>query len=203
LSTSSAEDPAANGTIRAILEAGALCLARLGQDKTSIQEIADAAGLNRTTVYRYFSDRNQLFTAINDYERDRQRTEVASRIRADASLEDALATVAEVLAEVAAAFNIPEHLRRHDRGLAQYYGLYGRDRHEWISSLVRPYIARAHQAGELAPGLAEGEAVEWAALVLMVVETLPGSVSLDLRDPRAVGRAFARRICQGIGRPRS
>jgi AcrR family transcriptional regulator len=203
LSTSSAEDPAANGTIRAILEAGALCLARLGQDKTSIQEIADAAGLNRTTVYRYFSDRSHLFNAINDYERARQRAELASRIRPDASLEDALATIAEVLAEAAAAFNIPEHLRRHDRGLAQYYGLYGRDRHEWISSLVRPYIASGALAGELAPGVAEGEAVEWAALVLMVIETLPGSVSLDLRDPPALGRAFARRICHGIGRPLS
>ena len=207
LSTKSADgpvaDPAVNGTIRAILEAGSLCLARLGQDRTSMQVIADAAGLNRTTVYRYFGDRNQLFNAITDYERGRQRAELSQRIPDDASLEDALATIAEVLASAAAAFNIPEHLRRRDRGLAQYYGLSSHNRHEWISDLVRPYIARARQAGELVPGLAEGEAVEWAALVLMLIETLPGSLSLDITDPRAVGRAFAQRICQGIGRPRS
>ena len=207
LSTSPADqaeiDPAANGTIRAILEAGVLCLARFGQDRTSMQVIAHAAGVNRTTLYRYFSDRNQLFNAISAYVRDKQRADVAERIHDDASLEDALATVAEVLASVAADFHIPEHLRRHDRGLAQYYGLYGRDRHEWISSLVGPPIARAAQAGELAEGLTEAEAVEWAALVLMLIETLPGSVSLDIRDPGAVGRVFARRICRGIGRPRS
>jgi AcrR family transcriptional regulator len=191
-------DPAASGTIRTILEAGALCLARLGQDKTSIQVIADAARLNRTTVYRYFSDRAQLFNAINDYERRKQRAALAERIGDGASLEDALATVAEVLAATALAFNVPEHLRRRDRGLAQYYGLYSRDRHEWISDLIRPYIARARQAGELAPSLSEGQAVEWAALVLMVIETLPGSASLDITDPRAVGRTFAARICQGI-----
>jgi AcrR family transcriptional regulator len=179
-------DYAASGTIRTILEAGARCLARLGQDKTSIQVIADAAGLNRTTVYRYFSDRSQLFNAINDYERAKQRAVLSERIPDQASLQDALATIAEVLASSALAFNIPEHLRRRDHGLAQYYGLYGHDRHEWISTLIRPYIARAHQA------------VEWAALVLMVIETLPGSGSLDLRDPRAVGRTFAARICQGI-----
>lgn len=196
-------DPPANATIRAILEAGALCLARLGQDRTSIQVIADAAGLNRTTIYRYFGDRNRLFTAIADYLRGRQRAEVAGRIPGEAGLEDALAAIGEVLASTALAFNVPEHLRRHDHGLAQYYGSQGPDRHEWISSLVRPHVARARQAGELAPGLTDEEAVEWAALVLMIIETMPGSLGLDIREPQAVGRTFARRICQGIGRPRS
>jgi hypothetical protein len=61
----------------------------------------------------------------------------------------------------------------------------------------------AQQSGELAPDLTPDEAVEWAALVLMLmlIETLPGSVSLDITDSRAVGRTFARRICGGIGRP--
>lgn len=191
-------DPPANGTIRTILEAGARCLARLGQDRTSIQVIADAAGLNRTTIYRYFGDRNRLFNAIADYERSRQRAAVAGRIPDDAGLEDALAAIAEVLAAAALAFNVPGHLRGHDRGLAQYYGWQGHDRHDWVSSLVRPHVARARQAGELAPGLTEDEAVEWAALVLMIIETLPGSLGLDIREPQAVGRTFARRICQGI-----
>ena len=193
-------DPATNETIRAILQAGALCLARLGQDKTSIQVIADAAGLNRTTVYRYFGDRNQLLNAITEYERDKQQAEIRARIASDASLEDALATIGEVLASTALAFRVPEHLRRHDRGLALYYGLFSYDRHGWIATLVRPYITIAQQSGGLAPDLTPDEAVEWAALVLMLVETLPGSVSLDVTDPRAVGRTFARRICAGIGR---
>ena len=200
MSTKSADGPATNETIRAILEAGALCLARLGQDKTSIQVIADAAGLNRTTVYRYFSDRNQLLNAITEYERDKQQAEIRARIASDAALEDALATIGEVLASTALAFRVPEHLRRHDRGLALYYGLFSYDRHGWIASLVRPYIASAQQAGGLAPDLTADEAVEWAALVLMLIETLPGSVSLDVTDPRAVGRTFARRICAGLGR---
>lgn len=192
-------DPATNETIRTILEAGALCLARLGQDKTSIQVIADAAGLNRTTVYRYFGGRNQLLNAITEYERDKQRTRIRERIPRDASLEDALATIGEVLASTALAFRVPEHLRRHDRGLALYYGLFSYDRHGWISTLARPYIASAQQSGGLAPDLTEDQAVEWAALVLMLIETLPGSVSLDITDPHAVGRTFARRICAGIG----
>jgi AcrR family transcriptional regulator len=194
-------DPAANGTIQAILEAGALCLARYGQDRTSIQVIAEAAGLNRTTIYRYFGDRNHLFKQISEHERVKRRAELAERIPDDASLEDALATVAEVFAAIALAFNIPEHLRRHDLGLAQYYGLSSHDRHEWISDLIRPYIARACQAGALIPRLTEDQAVEWAALILMVIDTLPGSATLDITDPRTLGRTFAERICQGIAAP--
>jgi AcrR family transcriptional regulator len=199
-SGSAAADPGENSTVRAILEAGALCLARLGQDRTSMQVIADAARLNRTTVYRYFGDRDQLFNAITEYERDKQRTRVREQIGPGASLEDALAAIGEVLASTALAFAVPEHLRRHDRGLALYYGHFGHDRHAWIAALVRPYIASAQRAGELAPDLTADEAVEWAALVLMLIETLPGSVSLDITDPRATGRTFARRICAGLGR---
>jgi hypothetical protein len=110
-------------------------------------------------------------------------------------LQDALATIAEVLATTALAFNVP-------RAPAPPRSRPGpvRGRHEWISNLIRPYIARARQAGELAPRLTEDQAVEWAVLVLMVIEILPGSASLDLTDPR--GRACLRRTdLSGIAAP--
>ena len=48
----------------AVLEAG---LAILSSDPTqSMQEIADASGLGRTTVYRHFSDREELLDAVLD-----------------------------------------------------------------------------------------------------------------------------------------
>ena len=43
--------------------------------------------------------------------------------------------------------------------------------------------------------------MEWAALVLLLIPTMPGSSNLDITDPRSFGRTLARRICQGIGRP--
>jgi AcrR family transcriptional regulator len=196
-------DAATNETIRTILEAGALCLARLGRDKTSIQDIADAAALGRTTVYRYFSDRNHLLKAIGQYERRRQQAELQARITDGASLEEALAITAEVIAASVLAYNVPEHLHRHDHELAQHFMEDSRIRHERTSSLIRPYIARAYQAGELAPDVTEDEAVEWAALVLLLIPTMPPSANLDITDPCSLGRTFARRICQGIGRPQA
>lgn len=196
-------DAATNETIRTILEAGALCLTRLGRDKTSIQDIADAAALGRTTVYRYFSDRNHLIKAIGQYERRKQQAELRARITDTASLEEALATVAEVIAATVLAYNVPEHLHRHDHELAQHFTEDNRDRHERTSVLIRPYVTRAYLAGELARDVTEDEAVEWAALVMLLIPTMPGSTNLDVTDPRSLGRTLARRICQGIGRPQA
>ena len=42
--------------------------------------------------------------------------------------------------------------------------------------------------------------MEWAALVLLLIPTMPGSSNLDITDPRSFGRTLARRICLGIGR---
>lgn len=196
-------DAATNETIRTILEAGALCLTRLGRDKTSIQDIADAAALGRTTVYRYFCDRNHLLKSIGQYERRKQQAELRARITDTASLEEALATIAEVIAATVLAYNVPEHLHRHDHELAQHFTEDNRDRHERMSILIRPYVARAHQAGELVPDVTEDEAVEWAALVMLLIPTMPGSTNLDVTDPRSLGRTLARRICQGIGRPQA
>jgi hypothetical protein len=125
------------------------------------------------------------------------------RITDGVSLEEALATIAEVLATSVLAYNVPEHLHRHDHELAKHFTEDSRDRHERTSILIRPYVARAYQAGELAPDVTKDKAVEWAALVLLLIPTMPGSSDLDITDPRSLGRTLALRICQGIGRPQA
>src|SRR5918912_847291 len=56
-----------------ILQAGAECLARFGNDKTSVQDVADMAKVSRATVYRYFPDRAALFQSVTMHERERIR----------------------------------------------------------------------------------------------------------------------------------
>ena len=190
----------AKETVRRILEAGSACLARFGNEKTSIQDVADAAGLSRATIYRYYPDRAQLFQAVTDQEFAQQLDDVRARAGTAVGLEAALAIVGEVIAAAALRYHTRDHLRNRDRGLAQYLYFQQRDRLAFARRLVRPYVERAHEAGELTVEVSLDEAVEWIVMSLAVIPTLPPSRTLDFDDPVAVGRFFAKRLCRGLSR---
>lgn len=46
---------------RVLLEAARLCVERTGLSKASLRDVAEEAGVTRQTVYRYFSDADDLF----------------------------------------------------------------------------------------------------------------------------------------------
>jgi AcrR family transcriptional regulator len=47
-----------------ILQAAALCITRLGPDKTTGDEIAKASGISRATLYRRFDNREGIFASL-------------------------------------------------------------------------------------------------------------------------------------------
>ncbi|WP_026256223.1 TetR/AcrR family transcriptional regulator [Mycobacterium sp. 155] len=53
-----------------ILAATAKVLARSGQSKLSLSEVALQAGVSRPTLYRWFADKQELLDAFGQFERD-------------------------------------------------------------------------------------------------------------------------------------
>lgn len=190
-----------NDTELRILEAGSACVARFGNEKTAIQDVADAAGVSRATVYRYFPDRATLLRAITRYENQRQLEEVRQRAASTTQLEDAVAIVVEVQAATALRYRTHEHLRNRDRGLAQYLLLERSFAMEPLREMVRPYVERARDAGELDPELGVDEAVEWIVIAVAAIPALPDSPVVQADDPATLGRTFARRLCRGLVPP--
>ena len=56
--------PDSDKTQNQILSAAAEVIIRLGYDKTTMSDIADAAGLSRRTIYLYFKGKEELFFSI-------------------------------------------------------------------------------------------------------------------------------------------
>jgi AcrR family transcriptional regulator len=193
--TASATDPA---TRDRILAAGMDCVTRYGRAKTTMQDVALAAGLSRATLYRYFTDRGALFNGIRDFQRARDLDLITERAGLTRTLPEAVAVVAEVLAATGARYRMGEHLAAGDESLAQFLTLrLGRER-ERVAELVRPYVERAAAAGELRDGVAAAEAEEWIALALAQAGSLTGLRAVDVHDPAAVGGWLARMSCAGV-----
>jgi AcrR family transcriptional regulator len=50
--------------VERVLQATAVCVERLGLDKTTVDEIVQASGLSRATIYRRFGHREAIFEAL-------------------------------------------------------------------------------------------------------------------------------------------
>lgn len=55
----------AKATVEAIIEAGFICVAERGASDTTTRHIADRAGISVGSLYEYFSNKEQIYTAMN------------------------------------------------------------------------------------------------------------------------------------------
>lgn len=91
--------PPPGGRDRILREARAL-FTRHGFASVSMQQIADAAGVNKATLYHHYRDKEALFLAVVERERDRVAAEIDAAVAAAGSLRDRLLRVAERLVAV-------------------------------------------------------------------------------------------------------
>ncbi|RBY83279.1 TetR/AcrR family transcriptional regulator [Blastococcus sp. TF02A-26] len=181
-----------------ILQAGMRCTAQFGRAKTTMQDVALAAGVSRATLYRYFADRGALFSGIREYEHERDLAEFEQRAAGARTLADAVAALGEVLAATSARYRVGAHVAAGDESLASYMALRSGRERERAAALIRPHVARAAESGELRHGVSAGEAEEWIALAVVQATSLAPLQSVDSEDPAAVGRWLARMTCAGI-----
>lgn len=54
-------------TVNTIIEAGLICVSQHGVEGTTTRKIADVAGLSVGSLYEYFTDKEEVFTAIHQH----------------------------------------------------------------------------------------------------------------------------------------
>ena len=141
--------PAATGRERILREARARFTAE-GYAAVSMQRIADAAGVNKATLYHHFADKEALFLAVLATELDRLHAAVAAGLAGEAPLRERLTGGAAALLGVS----------RADLGrlMAEAHQHAAPDARERLTGdrpppwdLFRPALEAAAARGELAP----------------------------------------------------
>ncbi len=164
-----------NNTRDRILQAALDLFLRQGIRKTSIDDVADRVGVTRVTVYRHFSDRQQLigeaFLLVNvAFDR------VRSALEEEQSLDGYLARMATELTSVPLGFmsGMAELETLH----ADIHANLRKGRRKLLRAIFDQLYARAENEGRLRSGL-DKDVVE--ALFWEVVMTLPESSVLSSR----------------------
>lgn len=94
-----AETGAEQSSRERILETAWALFASEGYAEVSMQNIADAAKVNKATLYHHFGDKEQLFVAVIESDFERLRASIDRSIRADGSFRDHLVAIANILFE--------------------------------------------------------------------------------------------------------
>jgi AcrR family transcriptional regulator len=183
-----------------IVEAALRCFRQFGMQKTTLQDVADTAGLSRATVYRYFPDRAVLIRAAID----RATSDMYARASAAAAraktLEGQIAAFVEEQVRAGVEQHARQRVRAHDRDevFVQAY-LQRADRASQTRvQFLMPYVEAARERGELRDDVSVPEACEWISTAMFSMIFWPSGEFFDADDPKSVSRYFARHVCRGL-----
>ncbi len=184
----------AGDTRERILTAAVACVGRTGFARTSLDAIAEEAGVGRATVYRHFPDgKDQLFDETIAWEVARFFTGLAEFVEAEQGLarrlEVGLPYAHRALAEHEVFQKVletePERLLPH---LSTSIPL--------ITEALRVYLTPLLEDEDLATGTDVAEAADY--LARMILTFIRGQGTWDLDDPAQVSALVRRHLLAGI-----
>jgi AcrR family transcriptional regulator len=185
---------------REIVEAALRCFRQFGMQKTTLQDVADSAGLSRATVYRYFPDRAVLITAAID----RATIDMYERAAAAASraktLESQIAAFVEEQVRAGTDQRARQRVRTSDvdEVFLQTYLQRSDQAAQTRMKFLEPYLQSAHDRGELRKDVSVSEACEWISIAMFSMIFWPSGQFFDADDPKSVSKFFARHVCRGL-----
>lgn len=169
--------PAIGKTGAKIVDGARRCFERYGIEKTTIEDIAKAAGVSRPTVYKFFGGKMDIVDCIGFAELDKIQDVVRSRVERQSNFADM--TTEAIVASVQVASGNP-YIRRfvEDLEVSAQSQLptspyQEQARHRWES-----VMQRAQASGELAADLEPADVVNWLSrnqvMLLRVLDQFGG-----------------------------
>lgn len=167
----------------AILDGAEQLAAESGALSVSMSGLAEAAGIGRATLYKYFPDIESVWVAWHERHVDehlRELTDIATSGR----------TPAERLADVLEAYAVMRrHRPRSDLAAGLHRGPHMLHAHRRLTGLVQQLIADAARLGAVRDDVPPGELAAYCLQALTTAERLPS---------RAAVRRLVRVVLSGL-----
>ena len=168
-----------------ILDATESCLERFGLAKTTVEDVAQAAGLSRATVYRQFGNRDALLLAVAARDAERVASQAAIFLQ---RFDDVGSWLVEgilfCLREIPRRPLLALFLTPQELGTASRLVLTSERMLAIGSEILRPMFEPARRAGLLAEDLELDSLIEWVLRILMSYLAVPGPPSRTEDDLR-------------------
>lgn len=181
-----------------ILDAAEECFSRYGFGKTSMEDIARAAGLSRRSVYRHFPDKTALF---NEVAATRARIFLDEIVRRT-SERDGLSAQIEEVARLTNRFMREDPisaalLRADPDSLARMVTTEAREMLGMAMDAIVPLIEDARARREVRADLDTRRAAEWITRMVFSLAATP-SVTFDVGDPEQTATFIREFLVPGL-----
>jgi AcrR family transcriptional regulator len=176
-----------------IVDATLACIATQGVSKTVLDDIAEAAGLSRATVYRAFpGGRDAIFAATVETELARLFSHLAISLGEATDLEEVLVVGMVETARSLLANRAIGYLLDHEPAVLLSHLCFDRMERVYAvaSSFAAPFLARWLEPDQAA------RAAEWAVRITFSYLGEPGSIDPTDRDD--VARLVSRFVLPGV-----
>src|SRR3979411_2120430 len=167
IATKSSTTPAATdaSTRTRILQAALECFMQIGISRTSLHDVARHAQVSRGTVYRYFSERQELIDAAIELRGQRYYQEAATKMDAYDTLAEQVGAFGETVGRNVADFS--RNRLRDDESMFMRLSASDRDGAlRRMSHFLVPYVEAAKARGEVRKDVDPEEGAEWLARML-------------------------------------
>ncbi len=157
-----------------LLAATEACLRRHGIRRTTMTEIADAAGLSRAGLYKHFPDKASLVTAALARTDERFWSDAAARVSGARGIGAQVAAAVQFAVEQEPGALLLQLRAEEPDAYAATVGSGLRAMLPGMAGFWRPYLHAARDAGEVRADLDIDAAAEWIMRIVLSLVTIPG-----------------------------
>ncbi len=169
------EGPEYDATRRRLVDAAEAAVRDGGVGALRLESVAEAAGLHRSSIYRYFADKEELITAVVVQATLRVGGKVIDQLGDSATPEQFLVQgLAIALAEMAVD---PVHRSLMEPSASAWMArVQGKALSEGLRPLIEPMFAAASEQGLLRDGVTPDDAMRWLQIVSYGLVRFPDTV---------------------------